>query len=158
SKLQGIRIDARVFLFTLAVSVVTAVVFGGVPALLASRTKPGATLNDVARDMAGGTTGPHVRRVLVASEVAPAVVRLGSAGLLIRGFRSRRHVVPGFATENGLTMRMVLPFPKYAKAETRRAFYDEVLRKVKELPGVESAGMITFLPLSFSGMNFNFSV
>jgi putative ABC transport system permease protein len=53
---------------------------------------------------------------------------------------------------------MVLPFPKYAKQETRRAFYDEVLRQVKEVPGVEAAGMITFLPLSFSGMNFSFSV
>ena len=50
-------------------------------------------------------------------------------------------------------MRMVLPFPKYAKQEARRAFYDEVLRRVKETPGVEAAGMITFL-LSFNGMNW----
>ena len=55
-------------------------------------------------------------------------------------------------------MRMVLPMPKYAKPDARRAFYDEVLRRVKELPGVESAGVITFLPLSFNGMNFSFSV
>jgi len=53
---------------------------------------------------------------------------------------------------------MVLPFPKYQKAEARRAFYDEVLRKIHEVPGVDSAGMITFLPLSFHGMNFSFSV
>jgi putative ABC transport system permease protein len=158
SKLQNVSIDARVFLFTLGVSVLTAVVFGGVPALLASRTKPGATLSDVARDMAGGTSGRHLRRVLVVSEVALAVVLLVSAGLLIRSFQLLRRVDTGFTTENALTMRMVLPFPKYQKAEARRAFYDEVLGKIHEVPGIESAGMITFLPLSFHGMNFNFSV
>ena len=158
SKLQGVAIDARVLLFTLGVSVLTAIVFGGVPALLASRTTPGATLSDVARDMAGGTSGRHVRRVLVVSEVALAVVLLVSAGLLIRSFQLLRQVQPGFKTEDALTMRMVLPFPKYSKAESRRAFYDEVLRQVKEVPGVDAAGMITFLPLSFNGMNFSFSV
>ncbi len=158
SKLQGVNIDARVLLFTLGVSVLTAIVFGGVPALLASRTTPGATLSDVARDMAGGNSGRHVRRLLVVSEVALAVVLLVSAGLLIRSFQLLRRVEPGFNPENALTMRMVLPFPKYAKQETRSAFYDEVLRQVKETPGVEAAGMITFMPLSFSGMNFSFSV
>jgi putative ABC transport system permease protein len=158
SKLQGVAIDTRVLLFTLGVSVLTAIVFGGLPALLASRTTPGATLSDVARDVAGGNSGRHVRRVLVVSEVALAVVLLVSAGLLIRSFQLLRKVEPGFNPENALTMRMVLPFPKYAKQETRRAFYDEVLRQVEETPGVEAAGMITFLPLSFSGMNFSFSV
>jgi putative ABC transport system permease protein len=158
SKLQGVAIDTRVLLFTLGVSVLTAIVFGGLPALLASRTTPGTTLSDVARDVTGRTSGRHVRRVLVVSEVALAVVLLVSAGLLIRSFQLLRQVEPGFNPENALTMRMVLPFPKYAKQETRRAFYDEVLRQVKEVPGVEAAGMITFLPLSFSGMNFSFSV
>ncbi len=158
SKLQGVNIDARVLFFTLGVSVLTAIVFGGLPALLASRTTPGATLSDVARDMAGGASGRHVRRLLVVSEVALAVVLLVSAGLLIRSFQLLRQVQPGFNPENALTMRMVLPFPKYAKKEARSAFYDEVLRQVKETPGVEAAGMITFLPLSFNGMNFSFSV
>ena len=158
SKLQGVNIDARVLLFTLGVSLLTAIVFGGLPALLASRTTPGATLSDVARDVAGGTSGRHVRRLLVVSEVALAVVLLVSAGLLIRSFQLLRQVEPGFNPENALTMRMVLPFPKYAKKEARSAFYDEVLRQVKETPGVEAAGMITFMPLSFNGMNFSFSV
>ena len=158
SKLQDVNIDARVFLFTLGVSVLTAIVFGGVPALLAARTKPGATLSDVARDAAGGSSGRLVRRVLVVSEVALAVVLLVGAGLLIRSFQLLRKVDPGFTTENVLTMRMVLPMPKYVKPEARRAFYDETLRRIKELPAVESAGMITFLPLSFGGMKFSFSV
>jgi putative ABC transport system permease protein len=136
----------------------TAVVFGGVPALLAARAKPGETLSDVARDTGGGVSGRHVRRVLVVSEVALAVVLLVGAGLLIRSFQILRQVNTGFTTENLLTMRMVLPMPKYAKPEARRAFYDEALRRIQELPGVESAGVITFLPLSFNGMNFAFSV
>jgi putative ABC transport system permease protein len=53
---------------------------------------------------------------------------------------------------------MVLPNPKYQKPEARRAFYDEALRRLQEIPAVESAGMISFLPLSFTGMNFSFSV
>ena len=158
SKLQSVSVDARVFLFTLSVSVLTAVVFGGVPALIAARAKPGETLSDVARDTGGGLSGRHVRRMLVVSEVALAVVLLVGAGLLIRSFQILRRVETGFTTENLLTMRMVLPMPKYAKQEARRAFYDEMLRRVKELPGVESAGVITFLPLSFNGMNFSFSV
>ncbi|HEU4765775.1 MAG TPA: ABC transporter permease, partial [Pyrinomonadaceae bacterium] len=158
SKLQGVTIDARVFLFTFGVSGLTAIVFGGLPALLAARTTPGRALNDVARDPAGGTSGRHVRRVLVVSEVALAVVLLVGAGLLIRSFQLLRQVNTGFTTENVLTMRMVLPMPKYRTPETRRAFYDEVLRRIDDLPAVESAGMITFLPLSFNGMNFSFSV
>jgi putative ABC transport system permease protein len=158
SKLQDINIDTRVLLFTLGVSALTAIVFGGVPALLAARAKPGETLSDVARDAAGGSSGRHVRRVLVVSEVALAVVLLVSAGLLIRSFQLLRQVDKGFTTENLLTMHMVLPMPKYGKPEARRAFYDEVLRRIEELPGIDSAGVITFLPLSFNGMNFSFSV
>ena len=158
SKLQNVGVDARVLLFTLGVSVLTAVVFGGVPALLAARAKPGETLSDVARDTAGGTSGRHVRRVLVVSEVALAVVLLVGAGLLIRTFQLLRQVETGFDTQNLLTMKVVLPMPKYAKPEARWAFYDEMLRRTKEVPGIESAGMITFLPLSFNGMNFSFTV
>lgn len=149
---------ANVLVFTLGMSALTAIVFGGVPALLASRTKPGETLSDVARDAAGGSSGRLVRRVLVVSEVALAVVLLVGAGLLIRSFQLVRQVDTGFTTEDRLTMKVVLPMPKYAKPEARRAFYDEMLRRVKEVPGVESAGLITFLPLVVNGMNFTFSV
>ena len=158
SKLQDVNLDTRVFLFTLAVSVLTALVFGGVPALLAARAKPGNTLNEVARDVAGGSSGRNMRRVLVVSEVALAVVLLVGAGLLVRSFQRLRQVDTGFATENLLTMRMVLPTPKYSKPEARRAFYDELLLQVKDIPGVEATGVISFLPLSFSGINFSFSI
>jgi len=158
SKLQTVSVDARVFVFTLGVTMLTALVFGAVPAFHASRSHPGDTLSEAGRDMAGGLSGRFARRVLVVAEVAVAVVLLVGAGLLIRSFQRLRHVEPGFRSDNLLTMRTVLPYSKYSKPEQRRAFYDEVLRKVEELPGVESAGMISFLPLSFTGMNFNFSI
>ncbi len=158
SKLQSVAIDARVFAFTLGVTVLTAIVFGAVPAFHASRAKPGETLSEVGRDVAGGTSGRYVRRVLIVAEVAFAVVLLVGAGLLLRSFQRLRQVNPGFRTDNLLTMRMVLPSTKYSKPEQRRAFYDELLRRVDELPGVDSAGMISFLPLTFSAMNFAFSV
>jgi putative ABC transport system permease protein len=77
---------------------------------------------------------------------------------LLRSFQRLRQVDLGFKTDHKLTLRLDLPLPKYLKAETRDAFYSEVLRRVDEVPGVESAGMISFLPLSTSGMKFGFSV
>ncbi|HVF23476.1 MAG TPA: ABC transporter permease [Pyrinomonadaceae bacterium] len=158
SKLQAITVDNRVFLFTLGVTVLTALAFGAVPAFHAARANPGDTLGETGRDLAGGVSGRYVRRVLVVSEVALAVVLLAGAGLLIRSFQRLRQVDVGFKPDKLLTMRMVLPLPKYAKQENRTAFYDELLRRVDELPGVESTGMISFLPLSISGMKFSFSV
>lgn len=158
SKLQAVSIDARVCLFTLIVVGLTAVAFGVVPALHAARANPGDALNEIGRDAAGGASGHYARRVLVVSEVALAVMLLVGAGLLIRSFQQLRQVDIGFKPDNLVTMRMVLPLPKYLKPETRNAFYEELLRRVDEIPGVESAGMITFLPLSNIGMKFNFSV
>jgi putative ABC transport system permease protein len=158
SKLQAISVDSRVFLFTLGVTVLTAIAFGAVPAYHAARANPGDTLGETGRDLSGGVSGRYLRRVLVVSEVALAVVLLVGAGLLIRSFQRLRQVDVGFKPDKLMTMRMVLPMPKYAKPENRRAFYDELLRRVHELPGVEAAGMITFLPLSTSGMKFSFSV
>jgi predicted permease len=158
SKLEAASINGRVFLFTLLTVVLTAITFGAVPALHAARANPGATLNEVGRDAGGGVSGRYLRRLLVISEVALAVVLLVGAGLLVRSFQRLRQVDVGFKPDNLLTMRVVLPMPKYLKAEVRATFYDELLQRVNEVPGVESAGVITFLPLSFSGMKFNFSV
>jgi putative ABC transport system permease protein len=158
SQLQGVAPNARVLLFALATTFLTGIVFGTAPALHASHANPGQTLGDLGRDSAGGQRGNFVRRLLVVSEVALAVVLLVGAGLLLRSFQRLTSVDPGFRTENLLTMRMVLPFPRYSKPQDRRKFYDEVLRRIKEVPSVENAGMISFLPLSFSGMNFSFTV
>ena len=158
SKLQAITVDSRVFLFTIGVTLLTAIAFGVVPALHAARANPGEALGETGRDLSGGVSGRYLRRVLVIAEVALAVVLLAGAGLLIRSFNRLRQVDLGFKPDNLLTMRMVLPLPKYQKPESRRAFYDELFRRLNEIPGVESAGINTRLPLSTSGMKFSFSV
>ena len=158
SKLQSISVDSRVFLFTGGVTVLTALAFGVVPALHAAGANPGDALAETSRDVAGGLSGRYLRRVLVIAEVALAVVLLAGAGLLIRSFHRLNQVDLGFKPDNLLTMRMDLPFPKYRQPEVRRAFYDELLRRINEIPGVESAGINTRLPLSTSGMKFSFSV
>ena len=134
SKLQAISVDSRVFLFTGGVTILTALAFGVIPALHAARANPGDALAETGRDIAGGLSGRYLRRVLVIAEVALAVVLLAGAGLLIRSFHRLNQVDLGFNPNNLLTMRMVLPMPKYRQADTRRAFYDDLLRRVHEIP------------------------
>jgi predicted lysophospholipase L1 biosynthesis ABC-type transport system permease subunit len=86
SQLQDVTLDTRVLLFAIALSFLTGVVFGTAPAIQASRTEPGDTLNETGRDVSGGVRGRYARRMIVISEVAIAVVLLVGAGLFIRSF------------------------------------------------------------------------
>jgi predicted permease len=158
SQVQGVSVDGRVLLFTLIVTTITGVICGLIPALQSSRMQPGEGLKDGGRGTQGGARGRRLLGALVVSEVALAMVLLIGAGLLLRSFHRLSKIDPGFQTDNLLTLRTVLPGAKYPGREQRRAFYDEVLRRVEDLPGVESVGIISFIPLSFSGMNFAFTV
>jgi putative ABC transport system permease protein len=92
------------------------------------------------------------------SEVALALVLLIGAGLMIKSFLGLAGVDPGFRAEGLLTMRVELPTAKYGSSEKRSAFYDQALERIRSLPGVEGAGMISFLPLNGPGMFFSFSI
>jgi putative ABC transport system permease protein len=147
---KEITIDGKVLGFTLVVSLLTGVIFGLVPALQASRPD----LNETLKEGGKGTVAvarSRVRSLLVISEVALALVLLIGAGLLINSFLRLRSVDPGFNAANLLTMKVVLPRSKYPDAARRTAFYNELLQRVESLPGVESAGIITNLPLTFKG-------
>lgn len=150
--LNNIRLDWRVFAFTLGLSVLTGIVFGLAPALTASRPDLiGALRNSRAQGlMSFGLRS--FRGWLVVSELALAVVLLLGAGLLVRSFNKLVNVDLGFERENVLTARIGLPRSKYAKPAQVRAFYDELLQRVKVLPGVESAGTINHTPLTGFGM------
>jgi putative ABC transport system permease protein len=89
-----------------------------------------------------------VRNLLVILEVAVSLVLLTSAGLLVKSFINLQRVDPGFNPDNVLTMRLSLPFYKYAQPDQQRGFTAELLQRVKHLPGVESAAISTALPLS----------
>ena len=150
--LNNIRLDWRVFAFTLALSVLTGIVFGLAPALTAS--KPDliqALRNSRSQGLMSFGLGSF-RGWLVVSELALAVVLLLAAGLLVRSFNKLLAIDLGFNKENVLTTRINLPRSVYREDTQTQAFYDNLLQRVKSLPGVQSAGMINHTPLSGFGI------
>ena len=144
---SNVTMDARVLGFTLALSILTGLLFGLVPALQASR----ADLNTALKESGsrGGTgLGPNrTRSLLVMVETALAVVLLIGSALLIRTFVAIRQVDPGFDARNVLTMRMSLADPKLDKPEIVTEVIHEGLRRVRALPGVEVAAATCCVPL-----------
>ena len=146
--LNNIRIDWRVFAFTLALSVLTGIVFGLAPALTASRPDLIKALR-TSRSYGLMSFGLRsFRGWLVVAELALAVILLVGAGLLVRSFNKLVAIDLGFNRDNVLTARINLPRSSYAKSPQTIAFQQELLQRVKSLPGVESAGTITHTPLS----------
>jgi putative ABC transport system permease protein len=147
-RLSEIGLDWRVAGFSLFMSIVTGLVFGLAPALQASKPDLQDALKEGGR---GSTGGRHrLRNVLVVSEVAIALVLLVGAGLMIKSFRRLLDLDLGFRSEKILTMRLSLPDPKYKEDAQQAAFFRQLLERVRALPGVESAGVISNLPLSGS--------
>src|SRR5689334_111141 len=156
--LNNIRLDWTVFAFTLGLSVLTGIVFGLAPALTASRPDLiGVLRNSRAQGlMSFGLRS--FRGWLVISELALAVVLLLAAGLLVRSFNKLVNVDLGFNRENVFTARISLPRSVYAKPAQVQAFYDDLLQRVKSLPGVESAGTINHTPFNGFGLIANFGI
>jgi putative ABC transport system permease protein len=149
-----IGVDQRVLIFTIGLSVFTGVIFGLVPAIQASKPELNETLKEGAR---GSTGGKHfLRGALVVSEVALTMVLLVGAGLMIRSFYRLQRVDPGFAAENLLTFNVALPEKKYAEPQHRVNFYQQLLENLGGMPGVESVGMATGLPLGNNGWQSGF--
>jgi putative ABC transport system permease protein len=146
-RLDEIGIDARVLGFTVAVSLVTGLIFGLLPALQISRKELYGPLKDGGAQLSAAQSRQRLRNLLVISEVALALVLLIGAGLMIRSFQLLLAVDPGFDPKNVLTLRMSLPLRKYPEPHQRLAFLREVLDRVADLPGVKSAGLVTTLPL-----------
>lgn len=145
-RLDEIGIDWRVLGFTLLVSLFTSMMVGVLPALKCARNDLQRSLKDAQRSTAGSGR-QRVRRVLVAVEVALALVLLVGGGLLARSFAEMLNVNPGFNPENVLTFRMATGWSDM-EVNQRAAFYNEVVERVAALPGVESAGGGTAMPLS----------
>lgn len=140
-------VDGTVLGFTLIISLLTGLIFGALPALRLSQTNLITGLRE------GGRAGESVRKrrgraVLVASEMALAVMLVIGAGLLVKSFRNLINLDPGFDTGNALTMRLVLPQATYPGTEELIRFYDEVRAEVAKVPGVQAAGFVRQLPLA----------
>jgi putative ABC transport system permease protein len=153
-----IGLDRTALSFTIGVSLLTGLLFGLAPALQATRPLLGETLKDGGRDAGLGARRNRVRSLLVVAETAIAVVLLVGAGLLIRSYIRLQNVNPGFDAGNVLTMRINLPYKKYDSAEKAGAFWGQLRERLGALPGVETVGMITELPLSGQPNDAPFSV
>jgi putative ABC transport system permease protein len=133
-----VAINLPVLLFTLAVSLVTGIVFGLVPALQASRPDVTDALKESGRGAGAGSSGSRTRNLLVVAEVALSVVLLVSAGLTARTFLALQNVDVGIQADRMLMVGVPLPPVKYRTAEQRNLFAQQLLERVSGLPGVES--------------------
>lgn len=147
-RLESIHLDSRVFLFALGISLGTAVVFGLVPALQASRPQIHGVLQK--GSLRTGVGGSRIlRRAFVVAEIALALLLLVGAGLLMRSFSRLIDVNPGFATERVLTMQMFTSPAKYGVDRKRSQYMERVLDAIRQVPGVQAAGSTHFLPPAF---------
>jgi predicted permease len=151
SQPELIGIDGKVLVFTALVAVVTGLIFGLAPAAQASNFSLNETLKEGGRDAAGGSKGVRLRGLLVIAEVAVSFVLLIGAGLLISSFVHLRNLDPGFRADHLLTAKIDLPELKYPDKEHRIPFFDDVIRRVSALPGVQSAAIAGNLPLTYNG-------
>ena len=144
--LQDVHTDATAVGFTLLMAVLTGLIFGMVPALQV----PAAALHDALKETNRGSTGGKargwIRDALVVSEIAFACVLLVGAGLLIRSFLRVLDVNLGFRPESAVAVR-VDPARQLSGQAQQNAYFDEVLRRVKDVPGIQAAGLSDALPL-----------
>lgn len=145
-RLAEVRVDGRVLLFTSAVSLLTGLAFGVLPAWRAARVDLVRGLGD------GGSAGVSVasqrlRSTLVVAEVALSLVLLVGAGLLLRSLVAVLTVDPGFDKDRVVTLRLNLPDPSYETSGKRAAFFQNLLERTRALPGVKAAGAIQPLPM-----------
>ncbi len=151
-RLHEIAIDRGVLLFTLAVSIVSGVLFGLAPALRLSGIDLHGHLKDAGRGSAGTRAvwgrGRNLRRTLVVAELALSVMSLVAAGLLIRSFSRLQDVSPGFNPSNVLTLELTMTGRKYNDAPAVLETYKQLWARLSTLPGVTAAGGVSALPLS----------
>ncbi|MGA7312951.1 MAG: ABC transporter permease, partial [Silvibacterium sp.] len=150
-RLDEIGMDFRVMAFTLAISLLTGIVFGLAPALRASRVDLNSTLKAGGRTShSGGLNVKHdkLRGALVIAELAVSLTLLAGAGLLIRSFVHLLSVPPGFNPESIISMHVAAGGPKYKERPKRVQFYDDLAERVRSLPGVTGFGATSVLPLT----------
>jgi len=146
-RMDTIPMDARVFVFVFAISLLTGLLFGLLPAWSASRGDIAEALRENERTTATGVSRSPLRSFLVTGELALALILLAGAGLLIKGFLRLRSVDPGFNPTNVMTMYLQLPGTRYPHFPLQTNFRRELLARINAFPGAEAA-MITDLPLS----------
>jgi putative ABC transport system permease protein len=144
------RMDFTVFAYLGAICVVTGILFGLAPAIQLSKVDLNSTLKEGGRGSSGGARSRYLSAALVVTEVALSLVLLVGAGLMIRSFLNAYNRTSGMHAERYLTMRLALPDKKYPDAAARTRFYDQLEARLGAVPGVESAAIVTHLPMQGS--------
>ncbi len=149
---QGIEVsvDARVLVFTLAVSLATALVFGLWPALQASKVNLNESLKEGGQKTTGGYRNRRAQSLLVVAEVGFSLLLLIMAGLMLRSFARLTQIDPGFTPENVVSMRINLPPARYAQEGRMAAFFQQLIERVETVPGVESAAVASHMPFVYT--------
>ncbi len=142
-----IRLDVWVFLFTAGVALITGLATGIVPAWQTARTDLTSGLKETGRSATASRSQRRLRSLLVMGEVALSLILLVAAGLLVRSFAELRRVHPGVRVDQTLTAGLSLPDVQYSKREQVAAFARQLVDRLKALPGVRSAGLVSCLPV-----------
>jgi putative ABC transport system permease protein len=157
-RLKDFGFDKWALLFTLGVSIVTALVFGLAPALDASKVNLNEALKEGGRSSGGGSARNKLRSALVIAEVALAVVLVTACGLMFRSFLQLQRVNPGFNPANLVTLEIELPEATYQADQQQRNFQQQLLQKIRTVPGVVNAATVDNLPFSGNAFNSSFIV
>jgi predicted permease len=157
-RISEISLNWNVVAFALLLAVATGLLCGLAPAFAALRTNVNGTLKEGGRSGTSGAGHARLRSTLVVTEIAIALVLLTASGLLLRSFEKMRSVDLGFRPEHVTTAVYSLPQKQYATQPAVNAFNDELLRRLRQLPGVTNVGLTSFLPASGSNNNQAFVV
>ena len=150
-RIEALQVDLGILAFTGVISVIVALAFGTIPALRASRSDLRAELSE----STGTTASPYARHLLgglVVIEVALALVLLVGAGLMMRSFSKLLQVHPGFEAGHVVGAQVLLPTTKYRDRPALARFYEDVIERLRRLPGVRAASAVSALPMSDVGM------
>ena len=154
---QELSVEWPVALFALALSIVTGLIFGAVPAWQATRFDIRESLNEESRGGSGSARHRRMRSMLVVAEMALALVLLVGAGLLLRSFSALTRVSPGFNPDRLLVINLPLSPRAYGDNAVRTAAVDRIVDRIAALPGIERAGMSTMIPMAGAGATIHFN-
>src|SRR5438046_1507325 len=157
-RLREVNVDLAVLGVTLAIAVGTGIIFGLVPGLASARPELTEALKEGGRSSTQGTGRNRLRNGLVIAEVALALVLLSGAGLLMKSFARLQNVNPGFNPRNALTFEISLPKIQYPDNLSIVRFNNEAQRRIAALPGVQTAGFSTILPLAGTNSDSSFAI
>jgi predicted permease len=145
-RIEEIAVDGRVLAFTSLIAIITGILFGLIPALRSAGSPVGESLKEGSRLATSGRSARRLHGALVVAEFALALVVLTGAGLLIRTLSQLEAVNPGFNSTHLVTALLTLPKGRYANAPQVTSFYEELLGRVKNTPGIEAASIAMSLP------------